>query len=74
MVFVVGLQFAEECSDVHDESSTSVLMKRFLGKPLRLDVDMGETSPVSVLDSPFGDEVCTTSESSIAGANQAPMD
>ncbi|KAG0627715.1 hypothetical protein M758_2G222800 [Ceratodon purpureus] len=61
-------KFAGECSeaDILDESSTPVLMKRFLGKPLRLDVDMGETSPVSVLESIFGDEICTTSESSIA--------
>lgn len=48
-------------------------MKRFLDKPLRLDVDIGETSPVSVLESPFGDEVCTTSESSIAGFSLAPI-
>jgi hypothetical protein len=44
--------------------------ERFLGKHLRVDVDIGETSPVFVRESPFGDEeACTTSESSIAGAN-----
>jgi len=68
------MQFAGECSEADGgESSTPVLMKFFLGKPLRLDVDMGETSPVSVLESPFGDEACTTSESSIPGANLASL-
>jgi len=73
--FLHGMQFAVGCleADAHDESSTPVLIKHFLGKPLRLDVDMGETSPVSILESPFGDEVCTTSESCIIGANLASL-
>lgn len=66
--FVNIMQIARECleADMLDESSTSVLMKHLPGKPLRLDLDMGEISPSSVLESPFGDS--TTSESSIAGA------
>lgn len=63
-------KIARECleADMLDESSTSVLMKHLPGKPLRLDLDMGEISPSSVLESPFGDS--TTSESSIAETEQ----
>jgi hypothetical protein len=63
--FTVQLEVASE-----KESLSPVVMRTDSEKVKRADLDVDETgqpSPVSVLESPFHDESCTTPEYSLAG-------
>lgn len=63
--FTVQLEVASE-----KESLSPVVMRTDSEKVKRADADVDETgqpSPVSVLESPFHDESCTTPEYSLAG-------
>ena len=61
----------DEDSDLPEQrSATPMFVKRIAEKSDNVSTtteEAGQPSPVSVLDSPFHDEACTTSESNLTG-------
>ena len=65
----------ESLSQEHQNSPPAQFVKKILD-PTGLDPSVdelaGQPSPVSILNAPFHDEACTTSESSLTSTHHAP--